>query len=525
MKARQELCSQIKTNKMADEKSELSKEKAKPTQKKRKPSLGKQCAAWGCNNKGLKEEEGERISSVLTFFTFPEKTERINYWCSRIKRINGKDNFKVTKATVLCEKHFRLEDIHRPPGGTRKRLKDKGSVIPYLTEEEALEASSSNPKKRKEPTLRPSPRKKFREEPLEHDLEPDYPDPSILEQSEPEIDWQEMYYKLLEENKRLKCELNLTTNKLKFIRHVMSSDKLCKHYTTLPTVDILKAVFFSLNSGHMGENIILYNNQNVKGVSAAGRPRTLSAFESFLLTLVRLRRNYDIEHLSYLFEISEGSVTNVVTTWINFMYVQFGSICLWPTREQINHAMPKSMKEKFPKTRCIIDGVEFKVAVPSSLITHKLLYSDYKSHTTVKVLVGIAPGGGFTFISAAYPGSITDKNIVVKSGLLNPELWERGDAIMADRGFLIDEYLKPLGVELIIPSFLQGREQFEVEEVVTSQQIASERIHVERMIQRLKCFHIFDRVIPVNMLGSLNQIIYVCGFLSNFQEPILKKKL
>ena len=38
---------------------------------------------------------------------------------------------------------------------------------------------------------------------------------------------------------------------------------------------------------------------------------------------------------------------------------------------------------------------------------------------------------------------------------------------------------------------------------------------------RLKCFHIFDRVITVNMLGSLNQIISVSALLANFQEPIL----
>ena len=56
-----------------------------------------------------------------------------------------------------------------------------------------------------------------------------------------------------------------------------------------------------------------------------------------------------------------------------------------------------------------------------------------------------------------------------------------------------------------------------------SQQVANERIHVKRMIQRMKCYHIFDRVLPVNMLGSLNQIVSVCALLSNFQEPILKK--
>ena len=56
-----------------------------------------------------------------------------------------------------------------------------------------------------------------------------------------------------------------------------------------------------------------------------------------------------------------------------------------------------------------------------------------------------------------------------------------------------------------------------------SQQIANEPIHVERMIQRLKCYHIFDRAITLNMTGSLNQIISVCAILSNFQELILKK--
>ncbi|XP_066918664.1 THAP domain-containing protein 1-like [Clytia hemisphaerica] len=157
--------------KLADVPSESStKKKAK---KYHKPTLGRQCAAWGCYNKGLKEGEGgERVPSELSFFTFPEDKDRLSLWCSRIKRVNGKDNFKVTKATTLCEKHFRTEDIHRPPGGTRKRLKDKKTVVPYLTEEEAFEASSSNPNKRKKPTLRPSPRKKYREVDPEIDASP-----------------------------------------------------------------------------------------------------------------------------------------------------------------------------------------------------------------------------------------------------------------------------------------------------------------------------------------------------------------
>ena len=92
---------------------------------------------------------------------------------------------------------------------------------------------------------------------------------------------------------------------------------------------------------------------------------------------------------------------------------------------------------------------------------------------------------------------------------------------MADRGFTVKEYTDSLNIKLVIPSFLKGREQLSEEEVIVTQQIASERIHVERMIQRLKTYHIFDRVIPLNMMGSLIQIITVCALLSNFQDPII----
>ena len=55
-------------------------------------------------------------------------------------------------------------------------------------------------------------------------------------------------------------------------------------------------------------------------------------------------------------------------------------------------------------------------------------------------IVGIAPGGGFTFIFPVFPGSILDKDITVKSGLLNRQMWEPGKELMADRGFTLEDY-------------------------------------------------------------------------------------
>ena len=148
-----------------------------------------------------------------------------------------------------------------------------------------------------------------------------------------------------------------------------------------------------------------------------------TTMQSFILTLVRLRKDFDVHHLAYLFRVSEGTVTNIFITWINFMYVKFGSICVWPSSLAVKQKLPHSMEEKFPNVRCIIDCVEFIFVVLSSLTLHKILYSDCKSHTTAKVLVGIVPGVGFSFFPSAFPVIISDKNITVKSGLLNPDLW------------------------------------------------------------------------------------------------------
>ena len=115
-----------------------------------------------------------------------------------------------------------------------------------------------------------------------------------------------------------------------------------------------------------------------------------------------------------------------------------------------------------------------------------------------------------------FPESISDKELTVPSAILSKNLLNMGEGLMADRGLLIKEYTDTLNIELVIPSFLKGRTKFSAEEVALSQQIASERIHVERMIQRLKCYHIFNRVIRISMMGSLNQIISVCAISGSY---------
>ena len=59
------------------------------------------------------------------------------------------------------------------------------------------------------------------------------------------------------------------------------------------------------------------------------------------------------------------------------------------------------------------------------------------------MLVGISPSGAITFVSDLYSGAIFDKRLTQMSGIL--DLLERGDSVMADRGFDIQDDLTPLG--------------------------------------------------------------------------------
>jgi len=84
--------------------------------------------------------------------------------------------------------------------------------------------------------------------------------------------------------------------------------------------------------------------------------------------------------------------------------------------------------------------------------------------------------------------------------------------VTADQGFDIQEDLALLGVGLNIPPFLKGKSQLSKSELVETRRIASIRIHVERAMERIKNFHIFDRTLPSSMSTLANQIFLYVQF-------------
>ena len=141
------------------------------------------------------------------------------------------------------------------------------------------------------------------------------------------------------------------------------------------------------------------------------------------------------------------------------------------------------------------------------------MYSSYKSHTTYKGNVVISPSGEIIHIISLFEGSISNKELVTQSGLL-PLLQPRNQ-IMADKGFVIQDLLTPLGCSVVMPSFLSSKQQFSKGELQNSKKIHNLQVRIERAIRRVKEFHFFDRVIPLTMAGSILQTFRHLYFMND----------
>ena len=135
----------------------------------------------------------------------------------------------------------------------------------------------------------------------------------------------------------------------------------------------------------------------------------LSVEDDYLLVLMKLRMGLSTIDLAERFCVTESTVVNIFLTWINCLYVTLGSLKIWPHRDIILNNSPVEFLEKNPNNILIIDATELKIQFPSALQKHSETCSTYKSHTTMKCLLGVDAKGGIMFISQLYEGAISDK--------------------------------------------------------------------------------------------------------------------
>ncbi|XP_026470045.1 uncharacterized protein LOC113374004 [Ctenocephalides felis] len=186
--------------------------------------------------------------------------------------------------------------------------------------------------------------------------------------------------------------------------------------------------------------------------------------------------------------------------------------------------MPDCFLPDYKNTRVIIDCTEFHIEIASSVDNRIFTYSQYKKNFTAKVLIGITPGGFISLRSDVAGGQKSDSQLTIESGLL--DLLEDGDLVLADKGFpAIKTVLDANGkkVKMVMPPFLEKNNEFTSEETQHTYNIARVRIHIERIMQRLKTHHVLNKI-PQHLLHCIDDIMHICCVLVNLQPPIISDK-
>lgn len=344
------------------------------------------------------------------------------------------------------------------------------------------------------------------------------------------------YKKIEEENSRLRLEIEMlkkssepqeepALRSTKYnIADIKERDHLVSLHTGVPSyalfIWILNLVLPKIP--HMqyfrGAQSETPKSYQIKNTKKPGPPRLLSPANELFMVLMKLRLNLPEEFLGYLFGTCTSLVSQVLSTWLPLLALELSPLLYWPEQEELTLYYPDCFK-KYNNVRAIIDCTEVPIQRPSLAKANSQIYSSYKGRPTVKVLVACTPAGTVSFLSKSSGGSMSDKELVKRSGIIDK--FDPGDTLLADRGFNIQELLLMTGVKLAIPPFLRGKKQFSLQDDQKTKTVANARIHIERVIGRMKDFHIMKSELPLDMFDLFDHMVTVVAALINLQPPIV----
>ena len=458
---------------------------------------GYYCCVPVCRNRSVPDPS-------LSFHTFPSGERRADVrraWIHAIRREEGKD-FKVTSNTRVCSAHFKAEDYQvssyantaafASDAPTRRRLLSTAvpSVFPWRNgkakkREAPKERTPLPPRKRRCPlkAVQPECSDSLESGPHHHDHGPES-ESALLEfvskSSHPasaqtrlndedlasaiaaDHDYTavlpggvplppgvlEHIRKLQEENQRLKDQSCSLLAKSISLEAVKGDDEMFSACTGLPDHQVFQSLCEYLQP--KAERMLRWRGKATAKQLQAGAAkqenesrsydRLLTVEEEFFAVLYRLRTGASVRFVARQLGINQAQFSFMFTTWINFLSHELEDLIKVLTAKAALRGAA-SFKD-FADTRMVIDCTEIFSERPSGLKARQQLFSNYKHHNTVKFLVGCSTNGSVTFVSSAWQGRTSDKKITCDGCL---DVLSPGDAVMADRGFLVEDELKERG--------------------------------------------------------------------------------
>jgi len=251
------------------------------------------------------------------------------------------------------------------------------------------------------------------------------------------------------------------------------------------------------------------------------RNHFLHTKDEVLMTLMKLKLNCSFTFLSVCFNVDRTTCARNFASNIEVLSSTLSNFIISPSRDSILNNLPYCFQD-FPLTVFVLDCTEIPVCAPACIRCRTQCWSQYKKRPTIKLLIGITPDGVITYVGPCYGGKASDNFLFKISGLLDRCL--PADCIMVDKGFLIEEECEARGVKVIRPAFKENNEQLGYEDCERSRKIASARVHVERVMERLKNFQILKDEIQWNYLQYMDDVVKCIAGIVNLSPPLLSDK-
>lgn len=225
--------------------------------------------------------------------------------------------------------------------------------------------------------------------------------------------------------------IKLKSKKFTYLDLISDNEKL-NTATGLPSFELLEGLVLCLKKQEEEE---LTATNTEEGTKSKTKSKTLDLKSRIILTLIKLKQNWSFSSIAMSFNISRTTCSNYFRSTVPLLADALEAVIPWPDQGVLRLNLPLCFKE-FRKTRIVLDCAETPVQKSKCVRCKMLTYSNYKKTHTLKFLVGVAPSGTITCISDSYSGRASDKFVVNDNKVLDK--LDRGDAVMVDRGFMID---------------------------------------------------------------------------------------
>ena len=382
------------------------------------------CVAALCTNRSDNRKD-------LTFHTFLKDSQRRMEWAVKMKRSDSK--FKSNTSLFCCSENFVSTDYKRSLTGKRKDLLPTATPSRF----QWTKASSHEIERAKRCERREA------KSTITYSVACSEKKGDPLETSEVKIENEHQNEDLAEVVADLKRQLLLS----KFcIERFKNSDDDTFFCTGFPNYNTLMALWEYVKP--CAESLISWNfarSKSEENFTATfpylhevdkerERSRIIDPIDQLWMFLTRIRLGLFERDLAHRYGVSVATVSDILVTWVNYLYIMLGSLPIWVSKDKIKKYLPEGFKGQYQDIRGIFDCTEIKCDMPKDYQTHSEMNSDYKSHNTYKGFICITPNCWVTFVSHLYPGRISDREIVEKSDFCS--LVEPGDKYLAAKDLM-----------------------------------------------------------------------------------------